>query len=72
MVLLVVCFYFELDDFSTQSRHSLLDWYCGIICCKGPARHILEALYNLYSSDVDFVTDTGFLSQFGGLAGICS
>ncbi|KAL3473200.1 acyl transferase/acyl hydrolase/lysophospholipase [Aspergillus californicus] len=71
IALLVARFYFELDNPPTQPRRSSQGWYRGTIRCKGPARHILDALHRLYPSDVDFVTDTGFLGQFGGLAGIC-
>ncbi|THC94516.1 hypothetical protein EYZ11_005998 [Aspergillus tanneri] len=69
--LLVARFYFELDGLSPQLVHNSC-WYRGTIRCKGPAKKILEALQKLYSTDADFVTDTGFLGQFGALEDCCA
>lgn len=70
--LLVARFYFEMDHFPLRPLASAPNWYRGTIRCKGPTKQILEALQRLNPADVDFVTDTGFVGQFGALEDTCT
>lgn len=64
-------FYFMLDSLSTGVHTNLHTWYHGTIRCKGPAPEIVHALESARLGDLDFVTDTGHLSRFGGNKEIC-
>ena len=70
--LLVARFYFEMDYFPLQPLASTPNWYRGTIRCKGPTKQILEALQRLNPTDMDFVTDTGFMGQFGAWEDTCT
>ncbi|KAL4740381.1 patatin-like phospholipase [Aspergillus similis] len=70
--LLVGRFYFTLQCPLEESTGAGYAWCHGTIRCKGPVRHIVEALQAQHHQQMDFVTDAQHLAAFGGLDDICS
>ena len=67
--LLLSRFYFVLDAIPNEVAAPNL--YHGAIRCKGPIKEVLGALQHLHPSNLNFVTDLGPLSRFGGKDDVC-
>ena len=68
--LLATSFFFELD-YPPQLESGF--YRCeGSIRCRNQGEAVINALSQLHSSQMEFVTDTGLVASFGGRQDICS